>query len=412
VDGVGLAIHTPVGTVVHTGDFKIDQTPIDGETTDFHKIAELGNKGVSLLMSDSTNVERPGYSLSEREIGEILREIFEASQDRIIVATFASNIHRIKQVAECTVQTGRKICLIGLSIVNTVKMARELKYLDFPDDLFVSPKDLETLPHKRTVILTTGSQGEPMSALSRMATDSHRFIRIKKGDTVVISARMIPGNEITISRTINSLFERGAEVIYEKVSDVHVSGHASQEELKLMLNLVRPKYFMPIHGEYRHLVHHGQIAERIGMAKDRVLILKNGTKVVLDKEGARISGKVRAGTILVDGKGVGDVGSVVLRDRQHLSQDGMVIVVITLNKQTGELLAGPDLVTRGFVYAPRADDLILKAKEKVFGVLKQAIDSKSANWSNLKSSVRQTLRKFLYEQTERRPMILPIIMEV
>jgi ribonuclease J len=412
VDGVGIAVHTPVGVIVHTGDFKFDHTPIDGETTDFHKLAELGNNGVLLLMSDSTNVEKPGFSLSEMEVGKVLNQIFSGAKGRIIVTTFASNLHRIKQVMDTAKIYRRKVCILGMSMINVITMAREMGYLDIVEERIVPIEKLNNTPLKRLVLITTGSQGEPMSALSRMALDSHKHVKVCPGDTVVISARVIPGNEVSISRAINNLFRLGAEVVYEEVSEVHVSGHASVEELKLMINLVKPKFFVPIHGEYRHLVHHRQLAIKLNIPKENTFILENGMKLELMSDKARILGKVESGLVLVDGKGVGDVGRVVLRDRQHLAQDGMVIVVVTIDKQNGKLLAGPDLISRGFVYTREADELMLEAKARVKEVMEECAAMSPTDWATIKGNVRATLGKFFYEAIERRPMILPIVMEV
>ncbi|MEW5767294.1 MAG: ribonuclease J [bacterium] len=412
VDGVGLGIHTPAGLIVHTGDFKVDQTPIDGEVIDFHKIAELGNSGVLLLMSDSTNVEREGYSRSEREVGDYLEEIFSEAQRRIMVATFASNVHRIKQVITAAVNHKRKVTITGMSMIKTVEMATELGYLNFPKGTIIPFERIKKMPANKVVVITTGSQGEPMSALSRMATKSHKQIKIQPQDTVVISARVIPGNESTIARTINNLFKLGAEVVYEKVSDVHVSGHASREELKLMLNLVRPRFFVPIHGEYRHLVHHAQLAEKVNIPKENIFILDNGQRLNLTKDKARITGSVQSGIIMVDGKGVGDVGSVVLRDRQHLAQDGMVIVILAVDKLSGKFISDPEIISRGFVYLRRSDELMYQAKTKVTAIVAELTKKTPPDHGEIKSSLRDALRKFFYEETERRPMILPVIIEV
>lgn len=412
VDGVGLAIHTPAGVLVHTGDFKFDHTPVDGETTDFHKLAELGNNGVLLLMSDSTNVERSGFSLSEMEVGKTLNRIFADTSGRIIVTTFVSNLHRIKQVVDTCKVYKRKICLLGMSMVNVINMAREMGYLHIPEEMLVPIDKATHISPKRIVFLTTGSQGEPMSALSRLSLDSHKHVKIRPGDTVIISARTIPGNEVSISRAINNLFKLGAEVIHEEVSEIHVSGHASEEELKLMLNLIKPKFFVPIHGEYRHLVRHKQLAQKLNIRKESIFILENGMRLEVEANRARIAGKIEAGLVLVDGKGVGDVGRVVLRDRQHLAQDGMVIIVVTIEKQTGKLLAGPDIISRGFVYVREADELMLEAKAKVKQVLEGCRDLSSTDWATIKANVRTTLGNFLYQAMERRPMILPIVMEV
>lgn len=412
VDGVGLGIHTPAGIIVHTGDFKIDQTPVDGETIDFHKLAELGNSGVLLLMSDSTNVERSGYSRSEKEVGGYLDEIFSEAKRRIMVTTFASNVHRIKQVVEAAINHKRKVAVTGMSMNRTVEMATELGYLDFPEGTIIPFEDIKKMPAKKVVVITTGSQGEPMSALSRLATNSHRQLKIQPQDMVIISARVIPGNEAAIGRTINNLFKLGAEVIYEKVSEVHVSGHASQEELKLMLNLVHPRFFVPIHGEYRHLVHHAQLAEKVNVLKENIFILDNGQRLELTKDTARIGRSVQTGIIMVDGKGVGDVGSVVLRDRQHLAQDGMVIIILAIEKSSGKFISEPEIISRGFVYLRHADELMTEAMAKVTAVVAESTKKTSIDHGAIKSDLRDTLRKFFYAKTERSPMVLPVIIEV
>lgn len=412
VDGVGLAIFTPVGLILHTGDFKIDHTPVDGRTMDLHKIATFGNRGVTLLMSDSTNVESPGYTLSEKEVGETLKEIFGEAKGRIIVTTFSSSVGRLKQVIDTAIFYNRKVVITGLSMINVIKTSMELGYLNVPESAFVSLNRVVKLPPSKTVIITTGSQGEPMSALSRMADLTHKQITIKKGDTVIISARVIPGNENAIARIINNLFKLGADVIYEKVSEVHVSGHASQEELKLVLSMARPKYFMPIHGEHRHLVHHTLLAEKVGVARDNAFVVTNGSKLTITRQRASISGQIRSGITMVDGKGVGDIGTTVLRDRQHLSQGGMVMVIVILNKQTGELLCEPEIVSRGFVYMRRSDELIVAAKKRIFEVLKEFAKRKAIDQMAIKENLRSTLKSFFYKETARRPMILPVVLEI
>ncbi len=411
-DGVGLGIYTPLGLIIHTGDFKIDQTPINGEATDFHKIAEMCKDGALALLSDSTNVEKEGYTLSEKEIGEIFKQIFRTAPGRIIVTTFASNVNRIQQIIDASVIYNRKVCLMGMSMEKVVNMAQELGYLSIPSKTLISVDELKDVPLKRTVIITTGSQGEPMSALSRMSMHTHKHIKISKGDTVIISARTIPGNEVSISRTINNLFKLGAEVAYENVSEVHVSGHASQEELKWMFNMVHPKYFIPIHGEYRHLVHHGKLAQKLGLAVKNIFIMENGMKLGITKEKAMLDEKVEAGQILIDGKGIGDIGSVVLRDRQHLAQDGMVIVVVTIDQQSAKLIASPEIISRGFVYVREADELMNEAKIKVKNFLEELVQEGTTNWPAIKSGIKSTLSKYLFDMTERRPMILPVIVEV
>ncbi len=411
-DVVALAITTPVGVVIHTSDFKFDQTPIDGKPTDYHKLAEYGDKGVLLLMSDSTNAERTGYTLSERAVGEALDETFRKAESRIMVATFASNIHRIQQIIDAAWKHNRKVAVAGRSMVNVVSIAVELGYLSVPEGLLVDLDLVDRLPANRVVIISTGSQGEPMSALTRMAMAEHKKVAIQPGDTVIISASAIPGNEKLISKNIDRLFRQGAEVIYEEFSGMHVSGHASQEELKLMLNLIRPKYFMPVHGEYRHLVKHSKLAAQVGIPQENIFIPEIGDHFEFSENKAVLAGKVTAGAVLVDGLGVGDVGNIVLRDRRHLSQDGIVVVVATFDKQRGEILAGPDIVSRGFVYVRESEDLMDASKEKVKEILEKCCSEEVKDWSAIKNSVRDVLGNYLYEKTKRRPMILPIILEI
>lgn len=411
-DAVGLAIHTPVGIVCHTGDFKLDQTPVDGEKADLNKFAELGSKGVLVLMSDSTNAEREGYTMSEKVVGQTIEEIFSQVDNRIIVATFASNIHRIQQILDAAYKFNRRVAVVGRSMVNVVNIALELGYLTAPKDIIMELDEINKLPKEKVVIISTGSQGEPMSALTRMAMSEHRKVEINEGDTVLISASPIPGNEKFVARTIDHLFKQGADVIYEAISGVHVSGHASQEELKLMLNLVRPKYFIPVHGEYRHLIHHSKLAKEVGVPEENIFIAENGRIMEFTRDSGKMAGKVTAGKVLVDGLGVGDVGNIVLRDRKQLSQDGILIVVVTIDKESTEVVAGPDIISRGFVYVRESEQLMENAKEKVKQALHKCQEDNICEWSAMKSNVRDTLGKFLFEQTRRRPMILPIIMEV
>ena len=411
-DAISIAIHTPIGTVIHTGDFKFDQTPVDGQVTQFSKFAQLGDKGVLMLLADSTNVERPGYTLSEKIVGKTFDEEFRYAQNRIIIATFSSNVHRIQQVVEAAVKYNRKVAVIGRSMVNVVNIAMELGYLNIPEGTLIEVNETNNYPPSQVVIMTTGSQGEPMSALTRMAMSDHKQIGIVPGDTVIISATPIPGNEKGVSRTIDHLFKLGAEVIYEKSSGIHVSGHASQEEIKLRHNLVRPKFFMPVHGEYRMLVKHAKLAQTLGMPKENIVIGENGSVIELTPESISINGKVTAGKVLVDGLGVGDVGNIVLRDRRQLSQDGILIVVVTIDKQDCSVVSGPDIVSRGFVYVREADDLMENAKEKVQIALNRCQENGVSEWSAIKSAVRDSLSRYLYEKTRRRPMILPVIMEI
>jgi ribonuclease J len=411
-DSVGLAIHTPVGIVMHTGDFKLDQTPVDGKLADFNRIAQLGSEGVLVLLSDSTNVERPGFTMSEKVVGQTFDDIFHLAQERIIIATFASNVHRIQQAIASSCKFGRKVAIAGRSMVNVVNIASELGYLTIPEDTLIELDEINNYPRNKVAIITTGSQGEPMSALTRMAMSDHRRVEIETGDTVVISANPVPGNEKMVSRTIDQLFKLGAEVIYESVSGIHVSGHASREELKLMLNLVRPKFFVPVHGEYRMLIKHSQLAQEIGIPNSNIFVCENGNILEFTREKGSLAGKVPSGRILVDGLGIGDVGNIVLRDRKQLSQDGIVIVVVTISKDQRQIIAGPDIVSRGFVYVREADELMDEAKERVKQSLDKCAEKNITEWAAIKSNIRDVLSKFLYEKTRRRPMILPIIMEI
>lgn len=411
-DSLGLAIHTPLGTIVHTGDFKLDHTPVTSEILDIHKFAELGEKGVLCLMSDSTNVERPGFTMSERRVGQMFNEVFRSAKERIILASFASNVHRVQQVITAAFENNRKVAIVGRSMQNYASIAAELGYLTVPEGILVDVDEILQLQGNQICIITTGSQGEPMSALTRMAMNDHRKMEIQPGDTVVISANPIPGNEKSVARTIDQLFKLGANVVYEPMSGVHVSGHASQEELKLMINMVKPKYFIPVHGEYRMLIKHGQLAEQLGIAKDNIFVVENGNIIEFTRHGACIAGKVSAGRILVDGLGVGDVGNIVLRDRKQLSQDGILIVVLTLCRSRGEIVAGPDIVTRGFVYVRESEEMLDEAKEKITQTMEKCLESKITEWAFLKNQIRDTLSKHLYEKTRRRPMILPIIQEI
>jgi ribonuclease J len=411
-DAVAVAIHTPVGVLVHTGDFKIDPTPVDGEVTDFFRFAQLGEKGVLVLMSDSTNVERPGYTLSERVVGQTFDETFRHARERIIIATFASNIHRLQQAIITARQYGRKVAVVGRSMVNVLSIAHDLGYLHIPDGTLVELEEANRLPKNKVVVLSTGSQGEPMSALTRMAWGDHRQIEIFPGDTVIISAAPIPGNEKLVARVIDLLFKKGAHVIYEKVSGIHVSGHSSQEELKLMINLLKPKFFVPVHGEYRMLIKHAELAQAMDIPPSNIFIAENGQVLEFSRRSGRAAGKVTAGRVLVDGLGVGDVGNVVLRDRRQLSQDGILIAVVTISRDSGLVVAGPDIVSRGFVYVRESEKLLEEAREKVRGALEKCNEQGITEWGAIKSQVRETLGRFLYEKTRRRPMVLPIIMEV
>ena len=411
-DSVAIAIHTPLGAVLHTGDFKVDYTPIDGEPMDFARFAELGKKGVLLMMADSTNVERPGYTMSEKIVGESLCRIFGKSKGRIIVATFASNIHRIQQIIDAAAMYGRKVAVSGRSMENIVQVAIELGYIKIEKENLVSIDQINKYNNDEIVIITTGSQGEPMSALARMATSEHRKVNIVSGDTIIISATPIPGNEKLVSRVVDQLFKKGAEVVYGSSEAVHVSGHACQEELKLMQTLVRPKYFIPVHGEYRHLKQHGELANSIGVPKSNILIPEIGDVIEVTRNSIKKSGSVISGQIFVDGLGVGDVGNIVIRDRKHLSQDGILTVVVTLSKENKAIIAGPDIISRGFVYVRESEKLMDEARDIVRNVFAKCEEQKITDWSTLKSTVRDELRSFLYEKTKRKPMILPIIMEI
>jgi len=412
-DGVGVAIHTPVGLVVHSGDFKLDQTPIDGHVIEFDKLASFREKGVLALLSDSTNAEQEGYTQSERMVGDSLRKIFESAQGRIVVASFASHIHRLQQVIDTAHKFGRKVAVTGRTMANNVEISAELGFLKIPKNLIIHPAEMKKYSPKQICVLSTGSQGEPLSALARMANNEHKWIDVGDGDTVIISASAVPGNEKSIFQTIDRLFRCGANVYYESISGVHVSGHGAQEELKLLINLVQPKYFIPIHGEYRHLKHHAALAQDLGIPRKNIFITSNGDVIEFDGNGsAKIKERVTAGAVLVDGLGVGDIGDVVLRDRQQLASDGILIVVVTIDKQTGQLVAGPDLVTRGFVYVKESGELLDDARDRVVETLKRTAADSITDWAVLKADVRRTLSSFIYDKIKRRPMIMPIIVEV
>ncbi len=411
-DAISIVIKTPIGTIIHTGDFKFDQTPVDGQVTQFNKFAEYGDAGVLALLADSTNAERPGFTQSEKMVGQTFDDEFRYARNRIIVATFSSNVHRIQQVVDSAVKYKRKVAVIGRSMINVVNIAMELGYLKIPEGVLIDIDETNNYSANQIVIITTGSQGEPMSALTRMAMNDHKKVGIMPGDTVIISATPIPGNEKLVSRTIDHLYKLGADVIYEKSNGVHVSGHASQEEIKLMHNLVRPKYFIPVHGEYRHLIKHAKLAKDLGMPSENIVIAENGSVIEITKNGIGINGKIQSGKVLVDGLGVGDVGNIVLRDRRQLSQDGIMIVVVTIDRETCQVVAGPDIVSRGFVYVREAEDLMEEARERVLFALDRCETNGISEWSMIKSSIRENLGRFLYERTRRRPMILPIIMEV
>lgn len=409
---VSLAIRCPAGLVVHTGDFKVDYTPIDGEVIDLGRFAQLGEEGVLALLADSTNVERPGYTLSERVVGETFDRIFGEASGRIIVATFASNVHRIQQAINSALKYDRKIVISGRSMINVINVALELGYLSVPEGAIIDVDEMNGLPSDRILILTTGSQGEPMSALARMAASEHKKLEIIPGDLIVVSATPIPGNEKMIYKVINELFQKGANVIYESLDEIHVSGHACQEELKLIHKLVKPKFFVPVHGEYRHLKRHAMMAEALGMAEENIIIPEIGMVIELTNSSCKVSSSIGGGSVLVDGLGVGDVGNIVLRDRKHLSQDGLMVVVVTIDKESGTAIAGPDIISRGFVYVRESEELMDQARAVVKDVLEECKLNKTKEWTTIKSNIRDELKKFLYEKTKRSPMILPVIMEV
>ncbi|MPM41050.1 Ribonuclease J1 [bioreactor metagenome] len=411
-DSCALAIYTPMGIILHTGDFKIDYTPIDGRMTNLNRIAALGKKGVLLLMADSTNVERHGHSISEKSIGETLKRIFSGAEGRIIVATFASNIHRMQQIVDASITYNRKIAFSGRSMENISEVAMNLGYLHVPDDYIIDIKEVNKYPSEEVTIITTGSQGEPMAGLSRIAYGSHRLISIEPGDLFIISASPIPGNDKLVSRVINQLFRKGVDVIYEDLEEIHVSGHAYQEELKLIHSLVKPKYFMPVHGEYRHLKHHRDLAIKLGMTPENVFTLETGQVLEISEDGVNTSKTVHTGVLFVDGIGVGDVGNIVLRDRRDLAKDGMVTIVVAINKENYSIVAGPDVITRGFIYAREAEDIINKVKEISKEEVEKCLEKEILEWQVLKNSVRKSVEHFLYHKTKRNPSVFPIIMEV
>lgn len=411
-ESCALAIHTPIGIVLHTGDFKIDYTPIDGKVMDLNRIAQLGQEGILLLMADSTNVERAGHSLSEKIIGETLNRIISNANGRVIVATFASNIHRMQQIADASMMYNRKIVFSGRSMENISNVAMDLGYLHIPEESIVGIEDLNRYPSDKITIITTGSQGEPMAGLSRIAYGSHRHISIEQDDLFIISASPIPGNDKLVSRVINQLYRKGVEVIYEDLEDIHVSGHAYKEELKLIHTLVKPKYFMPVHGEYRHLKHHSDLALKLGMDKSNVFTLETGQVLEISQDKAIATEKVHTGVVFVDGIGVGDVGNIVLRDRRDLARDGMVTIVVAINKETYSIVSGPDIITRGFIYARESEDLIKKIKDVAKEEIEICLENNIIEWQVLKSGVRKSVEQLLYHKTKRRPSVFPIIMEV
>ena len=411
-DSVMLAITTPAGTVLHTGDFKVDFTPIDGKIMDLGRIAELGHQGILALMSDSTNSERKGFTMSERSVGDVFDKLFLHCTKRIVVATFASNVHRVQQIVNCAIKYGRKIAVCGRSMINMITTARELGYIECPENLFIDIDMIKNYPDEQLVIITTGSQGETMSALTRMANGEHRKVKITPNDLIIISATPIPGNEKYVSKVIDDLMQIGAEVVYSSLEDVHVSGHACQEEQKLIIALAKPKYFIPVHGEYRQLIAHSETAQSMGIANDNIIMMQNGKVLEIGESGIEFTGTVPNGRVLVDGLGVGDVGNIVLRDRQHLSQDGLIVIVLTMDSGTGEVLAGPDVISRGFVYVRESENLMDDVKAVVRKEIKKCEENGVRDWSTIKSTVRENLREYVFSKTKRNPMIIPIIMEV
>ena len=410
-DSVALAIHTPVGTVIHTGDFKIDYTPIDDQKIDLGRLAELGNRGVLALLSDSTNSERRGYTMSESTVGEVFDKLFANCKKRIVIATFASNMHRVQQIVNSAAANGRKIAICGRSMINMIQTAVELGYINAPKNIFIELDMIKNYSDDQLVIITTGSQGEPMSALTRMANGEHKKVNINSNDLVIISATPIPGNEKFVSKVIDDLMKIGAEVVYSSLADVHVSGHACQEEQKLMISLVRPKFFIPVHGEYRQLIAHSNTAMQMGIPGENVLLMKNGKTLELNENEAKFTSTVQVGKVFVDGLGVGDVGNIVLRDRQHLSQDGLIVVVLTMDR-VGNILAGPDVISRGFVYVRESENLMEEVKFLINTEVMKCAENHITDWATIKSTIRDSLREYIFQTTKRNPMILPIIMEI
>lgn len=411
-DSVMLAITTPAGTILHTGDFKVDYTPIDGKLMDLGRIAEIGNQGILALMSDSTNAERKGFTMSESSIGEVFDKLFLHCTKRIVVATFASNVHRVQQIVNSAIKYNRKIAVCGRSMINMIQTARDLGYIECPENIFIDIDMIKNYTDDQLVIITTGSQGEPMSALTRMAAGDHRKVKITPNDLVIISATPIPGNEKFVSKVIDDLMQIGAEVVYSSLETIHVSGHACQEEQKLILALTKPKYFIPVHGEYRQLIAHSETAQSMGIDKDNIIMMSNGRVLEINNEGATLTTSVQSGRVLVDGLGVGDVGSIVLRDRQHLSQDGLIVIVLTMDSSTGEVVAGPDVISRGFVYVRESENLMDDVKSVVRHEIKKCEERGITDWATIKSTTRENLRDYIFMKTKRNPMIIPIIMEV
>lgn len=412
-DSICLAITTPAGVIFHSGDFKIDYTPIDGEPIDFSRLAEIGKKGVTLMMCDSTNAVRPGFTSSERVVGQTIENIFRTAKTRIIIATFSSNVHRVQKIIESAVKVGRKVAISGRSMENVVALAIELGYLDIPPGTLVDLRMTKNIPDDKLVIITTGSQGEPMSALSRIASGEHKSVKLKKGDMVILSSTPVPGNEKTVSNVVNKLFEKGAEVIYSDIADIHVSGHACQEELKLLHSLIKPKFFMPVHGEYRHLIQHARLAESLGMKSENIFVLDNGDILMVSKNRAhKTEQQVDADAILVDGLGVGDVGNIVLRDRKLLSESGLIIVVAAIDRESHQVVSGPDIISRGFVYVRENEKLIEEARQVAEEAIEKCQKKNIKDWNTMKSKVRDSLGSYIYQTTKRDPIILPIFLEV
>ena len=411
-DSVMLAIKTPAGTVLHTGDFKIDHSPIDGQVMDFGRIAELGNEGILALMSDSTNAERKGYTMSESTVGDVFEKLFQGCTKRIVVATFASNVHRVQQILSSAVKHGRKVAVCGRSMMNMIETAIDLGYINVPENTFIDIDLIKNYNDDQLVIITTGSQGEAMSALKRMASGEHRKVVITPNDLIIISATPIPGNEKSVSKVIDDLMQIGAEVVYSALEDVHVSGHACQEEQKLIMALAKPKYFIPVHGEYRQLVAHSETAQSMGIPAENIFIMKNGRILELSENEAKLTGAVPSGKILVDGLGVGDVGNIVLRDRQHLSQDGLIIIVMTMDGSSGEIVSGPDVISRGFVYVRESENLMEDVKREIREEVRKFEEKNVTDWSTIKATLKDDLREYIFQKTKRNPMILPIIMEI
>ena len=412
-DSICLAINTPAGCIFHTGDFKIDYTPVDGDPIDFARLAQIGSQGVLLMMADSTNVLRPGYTQSERVVGKTLENIFRSAERRIIIATFSSNVHRIQKIIDIARLCNRKVAISGRSMVNVVDLAVDLGYIKIPANTLVDINKTKNIPDKELVVITTGSQGEPMSALARMASNDHKSINIKRGDMVILSSTPVPGNELTVSNVVNQLIQKGAEVIYSDIADIHVSGHACREELKLMHSLIRPKYFMPVHGEYRHLSTHAELAHTLGMPMENIFLLSNGDCLtVSQKEAYKTEAVAEAEGIMVDGLGVGDVGNIVLRDRRLLSESGLIILVAAIDKYSNTIASGPDIISRGFVYVRENEDLIDEACRRAEEILEDCMEKNMKDWNGMKTAVRDGLSRFIYAKTQRSPVILPIFLEV